>query len=373
MASPKIPSKMKALQITELHKPYSLHDVPVPELSHYDLLVKVAVASHCHTDFMVQSGVFGSSLPMTASHEGSGTVVAVGPDVASLPPASRFSVGDRVMCGLPLHPCGACEDCLGPREGWRQYCTGAAGHVGVHVDGCLAEYVRVDARSTTAVSDAVTLASAAPLACAGRTAWRGVAQAELVAGQWLAIVGSGGGLGHLGIQFAKAKGLRVVGLDARDEGLALSRRSGADVVVDARGAKEEVVAAVREVTGARGADATVVLSDAEDAAEVSAAITKMHGTVVQIAQPARVSVPFQELVFRDIRIRGSLLCSPDESRAMMECVAEHGVKVKTNPFQGLERIEELVELVKGGKIQGKAVVVVDPEQIEEEKKLGAKY
>ena len=52
--------------------------------------------------------------------------------------------------------------------------------------------------------------------CAGRTIFRGTIQAQLKAGQTFAIVGSGGGLGHLGCQFAKASGFKVIGIDARD-------------------------------------------------------------------------------------------------------------------------------------------------------------
>ena len=58
---------------------------------------------------------------------------------------------------------------------------------------------------------------------------------------------------------------------------------------------------------------------------------------------------------------------------MLETIAKHGVTVTTIPFQGLDKIEELVELVHSGKIKGKAVIVVDPQQVEDEKKIGAKY
>ena len=58
---------------------------------------------------------------------------------------------------------------------------------------------------------------------------------------------------------------------------------------------------------------------------------------------------------------------------MLETIAEHGVTVTTVPFEGLEKIEELAEVVHGGKIQGKAVIIVDKEQIEHEKSIGAKY
>ncbi|KAI0911040.1 GroES-like protein [Ustulina deusta] len=364
MAAPttSVPSAMRALQITQFNAPYELRTIPVPEPGPHDLLVKVAVAGYCHTDSMVAAGVFASRLPQTASHEGSGTVVAVGDAVSS------FEIGDRVMCGIPLHPCGQCEDCAGPVEGYRQYCANMTGHIGVTTQGCAAEYVVADARTTTKLPDSVTFLSAAPLACAGRTVYRAVLQTGLAPGQCVAIVGSGGGLGHLGIQFARALGLKVVGIDARDEALALSAEHGADVVVDGRRGEAEVVQAVRAFTHGKGADAAVVLADHTEA--LAAAVTRMHGTVVQVAQPEYIRVPFAELVFRDIRFKGTLASSPGESEDMMRCVVEHGVKVRTNPFQGLDRIEELLSLVKSGKLQGKAVIIVDPEQIEAEKGSG---
>lgn len=167
--------------------------------------------------------------------------------------------------------------------------------------------------------------------------------------------------------------MKVIAVDARDEGLALSKEYGADVIADARKGKEAVVEEVHKVTNKVGAEASIVLSDHADALGIAAACTKMHGTAVQIAQPENISLPFAEVIFRDIRIRGSLICNPEESKSMLDCIAKNGVTVKTVPFQGLEKIEELVELVHSGKIQGKAVIVVDPEQIEQEKKIGAKY
>lgn len=317
---------------------------------------------------MVLNGVFGAPLPQTASHEGAGTIVALGSSAAK-----SFKIGDRVMCGLPLHPCGACHDCLGP-ENQKQYCMNLkSGHIGVQTNGCFAQYVVCDERSTTKLPDEVTFRSAAPLACAGRTVWRSVLKSGLKSGEWLAFIGSGGGLGHLGIQFAKALGLKVVGVDARDEGLELSKHYGADVVVDARKGKEQVVKEVQAVTNGQGVDASICLSDHKDAAGIACASTKMHGTMVQIAQPDIIEIPFPEIIFRDIRIIGSLIASQDESTQMLDLIAKHGVTVTTVPFEGLDKIEQLVEKVHSGTLKGKAIIIVDPEQIEHEKKIGAKY
>jgi propanol-preferring alcohol dehydrogenase len=226
---------------------------------------------------MVLEGIMGTKLPCTGSHEGAGTVVATGSNVED------YKVGDRVMSGILYHACGSCADCLGP-ENYSHYCIHQKGYQGVTEQGFFADYARIDAAQAAKLPDSVMFETAAPLACAGRTVWRGVILAGLKKGEWLAIVGSGGGLGHLGLQFAKALGLNVVGIDARDEGIELTKSGGADVVVDARIGHEKVVEEVRKVTNGEGVTATVNVSDNEKAMATSCAITKMHGTVIQIAQ-----------------------------------------------------------------------------------------
>lgn len=195
-------------------------------------------------------------------------------------------------------------------------------------------------------------------------------RAELKPGQSLAIVGAGGGLGHLGIQMAKALGLHVIAIDARDEGLALARSCSADLVLDARIGEERVVSEVQKATSGKGADATINVSDASSAAALAAAVTRMHGRMVQIAQPTEVVVPFQEIVFRDIRVLGSLTSSRGEAQKMLKLVAEHGIKVETNPFIGLKEVRKCVELAHSGKMKGKGVILIDGEAIEKEKRSG---
>ncbi|KAF1929602.1 GroES-like protein [Didymella exigua CBS 183.55] len=362
--SSSIPKEMLAAQVVEYNKPYKVHKVPVPsDLGPHDLLIKVAVASLCHTDFMVAEGLMGTKLPCTGSHEGAGTVVAVGSAAAG------FNEGDRVMAGIVYHPCGTCPDCLGP-ENYSQYCPRSEG-LGVSTHGHFAEYARIDSRTTAVLPDRVSLATAAPLACAGITIYRGVVLAGVEKGGWLALTGSGGGLGHLGVQFAKALGLRVIGIDARAAGLELTRASGADVVIDARDGLAAVVKQVRAVTNGQGVPCTLNISDAEDAISTACAITRMHGTVIQIGQPDTVAIPFRELIFRDVRVRGSMTASPQEARDMLQVVAEHGIEVAGNAFHGLEQIGELVRLAESGKMKGKGLIVVDAAQMEREKRVVA--
>lgn len=278
----------------QYNKPYKIHEIPAPQPSNlgpHELLLKVGVASLCHTDSMVQKGIMGpaSLLPQTASHEGAGTVIATGSKVSD----SKLKKGDRVMVGVPKGRCTACLSCKG-KEDERQYCPRLEGHVGVTTDGTFAEYVVCDARDSVVVPDGVSLTQAAPLACAGCTIWRGIVQTGHKGdGAWIAITGAGGGLGHLGVQFAKrAFGLRVIAVDARDEGLALAKEAGADVVLDARVGKEELVKRVHDIVRKSpdefeedlGVEVAINVSEAESAAAISCAVTRMHGKVVQIAQ-----------------------------------------------------------------------------------------
>lgn len=119
------------------------------------MLVRVAVASFCHTDGMVTAGIFKTALPCTASHEGAGTVAALGSSV------TEFHIGDRVLCGLTYGRCGTCADCTGPEEG-TQYCKKIGGTLGLSLDGNFAEYVVIDAREASLLPENLSFQSAAP-------------------------------------------------------------------------------------------------------------------------------------------------------------------------------------------------------------------
>jgi len=230
-------------------------------------------------------------------------------------------------------------------------------------DGAFADYHVADARTACKVPDDVSLIDAAPLACAGCTIYRAVIVSETKKGEWLAMVGAGGGLGHLGIQMARAQGIKVIAIDARDEALELCKKAGAEHIFDARKGKEVVVRQVKELTGQDGADATINLSEHETAAPLACAVTKMHGNMIQISQPKIVNIPFAELIFRDVRVKGSLVAGQEQSQEMLNLVGKSGIKVETNVFKGLKEVPKMVELAHSGKMKGKAVCVVDESQV----------
>lgn len=69
-------------------------------------------------------------------------------------------------------------------------------------------------------------------------------------------------------------------------------------------------------------------------------------------------------------MEGSLICSPEESKRMLDVVAKHKISVKTNAFHGLDEVSKVVDLAHSGKMQGKGIVIVDEEQIKAERKAG---
>jgi len=286
-----IPKTQHACQIVAFNAPLEVREIEAPaekDLQPHQILLKIAASGLCHSDLEYVKGIFPVPLPVTASHEGTGTVIAVGKDVA------RFRPGDRVLAGQTFDRCGNCEDCNGPEE-FRHYCFNRGPMMtGQGRNGAFQQYLIIDGKEATIIPEKMSFATAAPLACAGMTAWGAINRAGLKPGEWLGIVGSGGGLGHLAIQFAKkAWGLKVIAIDARDEGLALSKEMGPDLVLDARKGKDDVVAEVMKATGT-GVHATLELSGHPTAAETGSAITRPHGRFVQVAI---VSTTYQSKTF----------------------------------------------------------------------------
>src|SRR5262249_29102512 len=161
-------------------------------------------------------------LPFIPGHEGVGHVAAVGSDV------KHVREGDRV--GVPwLHTaCGRCEHCI---TGWETLC-GQQQMTGYTVNGSYAEDGLADPDYVGQLPANVSFPEISPILCAGVTVYKGLKVLDCKPGDWVAISGIGG-LGHVAVQYAKAMGMHVVGVDVDDEKLRLASRLGADMVVNA--------------------------------------------------------------------------------------------------------------------------------------------
>lgn len=303
-SSSQIPNKMRGLLLERFVEgkgeddPYSLRDdIPfdASSLKPTDVVIRAAVAGVCHTDIMTVRGemkrFLKDGLPIVPSHEPTGVVVAMGSEAAAKSEASTggkraLKEGDRVVSFAHKDYCGECDEC---KAGRQKFCSKTS-FLGIsNKYGGLAEYLIADYRSVAVLPNEVSFETGAPLACAGLTIYTAIKGVNLKRGQHVAIVGAGA-LGHIGCQLAKSMGLRTSVLDARDAPLELCNglRLKPDATfncanVDAN--KEEEVAKVVKAIGGEP-DATIVTTDAIPAFSLAINITKMHGQMQVVGQPA---------------------------------------------------------------------------------------
>lgn len=207
-------------------------------------------------------------------HEGVGTVVKAGPSV----PASML--GQRVGIKWLYSACGACSAC---KKGFPNNCPKQL-NTGKHVPGTLQQYAIADARYVSKITDGVSSEVAAPLLCAGLTMSGGLSKlGDAKEGDWVVVIGAGGGLGHLGVQIAsRLNRFRVIAVDTGATKRELSLKCGAERFVDF--GEEDVEAVVREVTG-EGAAAALVVAGSEAAFALAPKVVRNMGVIATIGLP----------------------------------------------------------------------------------------
>ncbi|KAK5269546.1 hypothetical protein LTR99_006980 [Exophiala xenobiotica] len=374
MAGQDLPSTMKAYVLEQFKTPYAFRDVPVPAIEDpRDILIRVDASSYCHTDAVLASGdMRPPPLPLIGGHEFAGTIVALPPGENSLS-RGGLKVGDRVAVpGRGHHVCGKCLECQHPsgsdpdEPGYSVYCPYALGGLGIGKDGGFREYALVDSKQVEVIPEGMTAVEVAPLMCAGLTIYSALKKCDLKPGQRVGIMGCGGGLGHLGLQFATKMGLKTTGVDVAPRALELARSlgTGADIV-DASALSAETVRQKmgkedadegREHYSEMGLDAVLILPESQKSFDYGVDLVRNGGLVVVVSFPAQgFQVSAADLVFRRIRVEGSLIGSNRAMRDMFAFCVEHGVraKVKTYPF---EKLNELVEDYHSGSVAGKLVL-----------------
>lgn len=354
---------MRAQVLEAFNQPYNLKEIAKPPAPKgHELLVKVEAASYCHTDAVFASGAMWQDLPRVGSHEFAGTIEALGEDVS---PDYNLQVGLPVgVPGRAFHPCGKCYECTnneGDPSGYGVWCT-KAGNLGLACDGGFEEYCLVDSRQVAPIPLNMTAVDTAPLMCAGVTIWNALQTASVRMetgggiGKTIAISGAGGGLGHLGVQFAVKLGCKVIAIDTSDAALALLGGIvqdlgplGANVtVVDARKqSAEQTRSAVGGqpqpgLEGEIGADAVLILPEAQKAFDYGMKLLRDHGTCVMVSFP-KEGLHFQprDLVFRHISMLGVLVGRNRQLRAMLNFAAKEGVRARVTTYK-LEQLNELV-------------------------------
>lgn len=335
---------MKAAVVREFGSPLSIHEVPVPEPRSGEVLIKVAACGVCHTDLHAVDGDWPvkPGLPFIPGHEAVGHVVAVGPGVSDL------REGDFVGVAWLHDACGVCEYCI---TGWETLC-GKQHNSGYAVNGGFAEYVIGTAAYVARIpanSDAVAIA---PILCAGVTTYKGIREAEVNAGEWIAISGIGG-LGHLAIQYAKAMGLHVAAVDVDESKLALARTLGADILIDAR-SHDAAATLVRETSG--GVHGALVTAVSPAAFMQAIGMLRPKGTVSLVGlPPGNFATPIFDVVLKRLTIRGSIVGTRKDLSEAIAFAAEGKVKA-TVERAPLEAINTVFANLKRGTINGRIVL-----------------
>lgn len=363
---------MLAAVVEQFGQPYALKQIPRPgEPQGHDLLIKVLAASYCHTDAVFAAGGMFQDLPRVGCHEFAGEVIAVGPDVAA---SDGLAVGTRVgVPGRAYHPCGSCYECTHPgqdRHGYSPYCPKALNN-GLTRDGGFQEYCIVDSRQVAPLPDGLAATQAAPLMCAGVTIWSALQHEKVRGARKVAILGAGGGLGHLGVQFAAHLGKEVLAIDADDAAIGLLKRVNADLgpagasvhVVDGR--KEPVKDMKALIQGEvapgtpdseLGLDAAILLPESQAAFDQGMALLRNHGVMVVVSFPQKkLEVSASDLVFRDISLVGSLVGRNHQIREMLQFVQKHQVQAAVQAY----KFKDIHQLVQDSHKGGAGKLVVD--------------
>ena len=290
----------------------------IPEPGPGQVRIRVEACGVCHTDAATVTGIYpGLSLPRVPGHEVIGRIEALGSGV------SRWKIGQRVGVGLIAGEDGVCEPC---RRGDTVNCQNPVVS-GVSVDGGYAEVMIAEARGISSVPDELTSAEAAPLLCAGITTYNALRNAGLRGGDLVAVQGIGG-LGHLGVQFARRLGFRTVAIGRGREKEKLAKDLGAHLYVDA--VAEDVAAVLQRMGGARAILATGTTGSAMGSL-VSGLAARGKLIVVGVPQD-QIQLNAFPLVFGGRSIYGSLTGTPIDGE-------------DTLAFSVLENIRPMIETV----------------------------
>ncbi len=336
--------KMQAAVVEAFGKPLKLVELDIPTASPGQILVKTEACGVCHTDLHARNGDWPAKpkLPFTPGHEGIGIVTVLGAGVTAV------KEGDRVGVPWLYSACGHCEYCL---QAWETVCAKAE-YGGYTKNGGFAEYIVADPNYVAHIPAGLAPTAAAPLICAGITTYKGIKETKTKPGQWLVISGIGG-LGHLGVQYAKAMGLHVCAVDIDDAKLAHATKLGADAVVNAK--HPDAVKDVIKVTDG-GAHGVLITAPSLPAFKQGVAMTRKIGTCVLVGiPPGDFPTPLFEVVANCITIRGSFVGNRHDMAEALQFAAEGKVKADIE-LQPLSAINDIFKRLAQGEVPSRVVL-----------------
>jgi L-iditol 2-dehydrogenase len=287
----------------------ALVEVPVPEAGPGQARIAVTAAGICGTDLHLLRDEYSFRPPVTMGHEVAGVIDAVGEGV------DRDWIGALVAPETAFSTCGICRWC---RDGRPMLCASRLS-IGSGVDGGFATFIVVPARNLHRIADSVddhAAALAEPLACVCNA----IGEHVVAAGDQVVVIGAGA-MGILAAQVARAAGgiVTVVGTPADAERLSLVDSLGMSTVStgDAEG-----VGRLKATADARQIDVVVECAGVEAAVRNGLNLVRPGGTYVQVGLlGGEVTIPFGEVVLKEIRVRSAFGSSPAAWRRMERLLA----------------------------------------------------
>jgi propanol-preferring alcohol dehydrogenase len=284
--------------------------------------LRVEACGVCHSDAITVLGLLpGINYPRVPGHEVIGKIDALGDGVTG------WSIGQRVGVGYLGGPDFHCVSC---RRGDFVNCSNQ-GVTGVAADGGYAEVMFVSEHGLVAVPGELSPQDAAPLVCAGVTTYNALRNSPARSGDLVAIQGIGG-LGHLGLQFARAMGMRVAAIGRGADKQELALMLGAHTYIDTQ--KTDAATALQALGGAKVILATAASNKA--AGQLVAGLAP-RGTLVMVGVGGDGPMPVSPaaLVFGSRTITGALTGTTIETEDALSFSVLHNVRpvIETVPLE----------------------------------------
>ena len=332
---------MRVVQVGSPAGDFEMVDRPTPEPGRGQVRIKVEACGICHSDLLVKEGYWpGIEYPRVPGHEIAGRIDAVGSDV------TQWKPGQRVGVGWHGGHCFVCDPC---RRGEFILCRFEK-ITAISFDGGYGEYMVAPAEAVAALPDGLKAEEAAPLLCAGITTFNSLRHSGATAGQLVAVQGIGG-LGHLGIQYARQMGFRTVAIGRGADKKGLAQKLGAHEYIDTEaGAPAE---ALQKLGGA-----SVILATAPDSKSISALVDGLASDgkllVIGASQDSLTVTPLQ-LIGQRRTIAGWPSGTAKDSEDTLQFSAMMGVRpmIETYP---LAKAAEAYERMISGKARFRVVL-----------------
>ena len=309
-----------------------------------EILLKIEACGVCHSQLHGIEGDWKhigipASLPIVPGHEVVGEIVEIGKDV------TKFKIGDRAGITPLLEACKKCQYC---DEG-KEYLCESSKITGETLKGGYSEYITVTEEFATKVPDNMKSEYAAPLFCAGITAYKAVKAAEPKINKKIGIFGIGG-VGHMAVQFAKIEKCKVIAFSRTQNHLDVAKRLGAiDAMVFSEN-QEEFLSKLKEKHGTL--DAAIVFAPADIVTDAAIKSVKKGGLIVI----ATVGENPAFMAFEEKTIRGTLIGSTADMEQVIKICDENNLEVITQTFP-LENANEALKKLKDSEIEARGVLI----------------